>query len=257
MKLALATIWILVGGAIAGGLYWGFLITPVSTVLALITSALLAIAVVAVLGFVANGTIEIVSRGFSTIGLRRALGAAGSIVPAALIVFVLWWLTSRMELSVAQYSGQISAWFIARFGWDDVSWLFTAIGYTAAWFRWVLGALLALSLMSAILNGGWGEGGRPSWIGRALRPSAVLVATLAFVVLIALPWTYLVPWRPESLPATSVELVFIVAKLSIAAILGAFAVALITRVASPDQRSTLAAAPLASTEPPATTSPQQ
>lgn len=233
MKLALATIWILIGGAIAGGIYWGFLLTPVSTVLALITSALLAIAVVAVLGFVANGTIEIVSRGFSTVGLRRALGATGSIVPAALIVFVLWWLTSRMELSVAQYSGQISAWFIARFGWDDVSWLFTTIRYAATWLRWVLGALLALSLMSAILNGGWGESARPSWIGRALRPRALLVATLAFVVLIALPWVYLVPWRPEGLPASSIELVFIVTKLSLAAVALAIALALIARESAP------------------------
>lgn len=229
MKLALATIWLLVGSASAGGIYWGFLITPVSTVLALITSALLAVAVVAVLGFVANGALEIVSRGFSLTGLRHALGATGSIVPAALIVFALWWLTTRVELSVAQYSGQISAWFIARFGWDDVSWLFTTIRYAATWLRWVIGALLALSLMSAILNGGWGESRRPSWIGRALRPRALLVATLAFVVLIALPWAYLVPWRPEGLPASSLELVFIVTKLSLAASAGALALGLIAR----------------------------
>ena len=40
-----------------------------------------------------------------------------------------------------------------------------------------------------------------------------------FAVLIALPWLYLVPWRPAGLPATSIELAFIVAKLSVTAIL--------------------------------------
>lgn len=232
MKLALATLWILIGGAIAGGLYWAFLITPVSTTLALAATALLAIAVLCIAGAVINGTIEIVSRGFSASGLRRVVTYLGSIIPAGLIVLLLWWLTSRVELSVAQYSGQISAWFIARLGWDDMSWLFTTISYAAMWFRWVLGGMLALSLMAAMLTSGWSAAGRPSWIGHALRPRALLLATLAFVLFIALPWMYLVPWRPAGIPATSVELAFIVTKLSVAAVLAAAGLALIAREAS-------------------------
>lgn len=243
MKLALATIWILIGGAIAGGLYWMFLITPVSTTLALAVTALLAIAVLCIAGAVINGTIEIVSRGFSAAGLRRAFASIGTIIPAGLILLLLWWLTSRVELSVAQYSGQISAWFIARFGWDNMSWLFTTISYAAMWFRWVLGGMLALSLMAAMLASGWSAAGRPSWIGRALRPRALLLATLAFALLVALPWMYLVPWRPTGIPATSVELVFIVSKLSIAAILGALGFALIIREASRDTIAPVVAAP--------------
>ncbi|HWI17680.1 MAG TPA: hypothetical protein VNT81_08035 [Vicinamibacterales bacterium] len=233
MRLALATIWILFGFAIAGGLYWAFLITPVSTALALGATALLALAVLALLGVTFNGAIEIWSRGFSLAGMRRSLGSIGSVVPAGLIVFVLWWLSSRVELSAAQNSGQINAWFIARFGWDDVSWLFTAIRYAAMWFTWVLGTLLAFSLMSAILHSGWEEAGKPSWLGRAVRPRALLVATLALVFLVALPWAYLVPWRPEGLPASSVELAFIVTKLSVAGIAAAIALALIAREAAP------------------------
>lgn len=229
MKLVLATVWILIGGAIAGGLYWAFLITPVSTALALAATALLAIAVLLLAGAIVNGTIEILSDGWSAPGLRRAFASIGSIVPAGLIVLLIWWLTSRVEVSIAQYSGQINAWFIARFGWDDMSWLFTTVRYVGMWLRWVLGALLALSLMAAMLRAGAAALGRPAWIGRALRPRALLLATLAFVLLIALPWAYLVPWRPAWIPATSAELVFIVSKLSVAAILGALALALITR----------------------------
>jgi hypothetical protein len=231
VRLALASLWILIGGAIAGGLYWGFLITPVSTVLALITSALLAIAVLAMIGVTANGAIAILTSGFSMTGLRRALASVGSIIPAGLIVLVLWWLSSRAELSAAQNSGPINAWFIARFGWDDVSGLFTTIRYVAMWFRWVLGAVLALSVMTLMLESGWSAMVTPAWITRALRPRVLLIATLSLVILIALPWRYLVPWRPEGLPATSIEMVFIVTKLAVAAILAALAVALIAREA--------------------------
>lgn len=229
MKLTLATIWILAGSAIAGGLYWGFLITPVSTALALVTTALLAIAVLALVGLIANGAIEIWSRGWSRGGLRRAFGSLASVVPAGLIILLLWWLTSLAEGFVAESSGQISAWFIARFGWDDVSWLFTAISYAAAWLRWVLGSMLALSLMAGTLSIGWQAIVQAAWIMRAVRPKALLMATLWFAGLIALPWVYLVPWRPSNLPATSIEMVFIVAKLSMAATLAAVGAALIVR----------------------------
>ena len=232
MKLALASLWLLIGGAITGALYWGFLITPVSTILALITSALLAIVVLAVLGTVVNGAIDIVSRGFSLAGLRHAFASSAAVIPAGLVVLALWAITNMGEVSVAQYNGQINAWFIARFGWDDVSWLFTAIRYLAMWLRWVISGLLAVSLMAAVLNAGWSALAGASWMSRAIRPRAVAVATLAFVTLIELPWIYLVPWRPESLPATAVEMVFIVSKLSLAAILAAVGSALLIREAS-------------------------
>jgi hypothetical protein len=183
---------------------------------------------------IANGAIEIWSRGFSLAGLRRALGSIASVIPAALIILLLWWITSRAELLVAERSGQINAWFIARFGWDDMSWLFTTIRFAAAWFRWVLGAMLALSLMTGVLAIGWQAVSQAAWIKRAVRPRALLGATLWFAALIVLPWMYLVPWRPENLPATTIEMVFIVTMLSIAAILGALGLALISREASRD-----------------------
>ena len=65
------------------------------------------------------------------------------------------------------------------------------------------------------------EGGRP-----------VAAATLWFVALIALPATYLLPWRPGNLPPTSIEFVFIIAKLSLSAIMFAIGAALVTYEAS-------------------------
>lgn len=235
MKLLLTTAWILLGGAAAAGLYWAFLLTPVSTALALAFTAILAVIVLALIGLTANGAIEIWSNGWSRAGLTRAFRSIPAIVPAALIVVVLWWLTSRSEMWVAQRSGPINAWFMARFGWDDMRWLFTAFGYVAQWLRWVVGLLLALSLMEAVVSLGWSAAARGSWITAALRPRRLLIATLAIVVLIALPWIFFVPWRPESLPPNSLETVFIATKLTLVAVMAAVGLALVLKQVAPSQ----------------------
>jgi hypothetical protein len=76
---------------------------------------------------------------------------------------------------------------------------------------------------------------RPSRDGFKFRLSVtrVALASLWFVVLIALPWGYLVPWRPAWLPPTAAELAFSVVRLSIAATLVAAGTALIIREGSP------------------------
>ena len=232
MRLALATIWILVGSALTAGVYWAFLITPESTIWTLMISAVLALVALALVGLTASGAIAMWWHGASAASLRRAARSVPGVVPAALIVLLVWWLANRAETWVAMRSGQISAWFIARFGWDDMSWLFAVIGYAADWLRWVFAALLALSLMAGFVSIGWRALTQAAWFRRALRPRAIAAATLWFGSLIALPWIYLVPWRPAGLPPTSIEFAFIVAKLSIVAILLATGAALMIYEAS-------------------------
>ena len=236
MKFLLATLWVLLGAALTAGVYWGFLITPESTIWMLMLSAVLAIVALAMAGLTANGALAILSGGVSAAGMTRALRAVPAVVPAALIVLLIWWITARGETWIAMRNGQISAWFIARFGWDDISWLFTTIRYIAQWLRWVVAALLVLSLLAAVVTSGWRALAQFAWVRRALHPRAVIIATLLFVALIALPWIYLVPWRPKGLPASSVEFAFIVAKLSLSAILVAIGAALIAREASLTQK---------------------
>jgi hypothetical protein len=228
MRIALATLWILTGSAITAGIYWGFLNTPESTVWALIASALLAGVTLALAGFTATGAIAMLTHGASFSGIRRGVQAVGSVIPAALIIVMMWWLTTHAETWLAMRSGQISAWFIARFGIADVTWIFSAAHRVAQWLRWVVAALLALSLMAGVVAVGWRALAQGAWLRRALHPRAIVLATIWFVVLIALPWIYLVPWRPKGLPPTSVEFAFIAAKLSMMAILYAIGAALIT-----------------------------
>ncbi len=232
MRLLLTALWILIGGALTAGIYWAFLITPESTIWALMLSALLALVALALIGFTAGGAIAMWWHGGSRTVVTHAWRSSPGVLPAALIIWVIWWLAHRVEVWVTLRSGQINAWFIAQFGWDDMSWLFTSIGVAADWFRWVVAALLALSLMAGFVAIGWRALGQPAWLRRALRPRALAAATLWFGALIALPWLYLLPWRPENLPPTSIELAFIAAKLSIAAMLFALGAALMVYEAS-------------------------
>lgn len=232
MRLVLAASWILVGAALTAGAYWVFLITPESTIWSLMVSALVAFVTLALVGFTSSGAILLWWQGASIAGVKRAWQSIPGVIPAALIVLVIWWLANRAEVWVAMRSGQISAWFIARFGWSDVSWLLTGLGYVADWFRWVMAGLLAVSLMAGFVAIGWPGLAQAAWLRRALHPRAVLVATVWFVGLIALPWMYLVPWRPQNLPPTSIEFAFMVAKLSISAVLFAVGAALMVFEAS-------------------------
>lgn len=227
MRLVLATTALLVGGAATAAAYWAFLNTPESTVPALLLSALLVLLALAMLSLTINIAIEVWTSGLTAAGVRRAVPRLASIVPAAVVVLLFWWIAGRIDTWVALRTGEINAWFIARLGWDNVSWLFRSITAATTWLRWVLPALLAVSLMAGMASAGWRAIVMPAWVRRAVRPRTLAVATACFVVLIVLPWAYLVPWRPAWLPPTSAEMAFIVAKLSIATLLIAIGVALI------------------------------
>jgi hypothetical protein len=223
MRLALVTGWILAGAAVAGGLYWAFLNTPESTVWSVGLSAALLLLALIVIGVTVNGAILLWIREPSPGALLAAGRSAPTVVPAALVVIATWWLSLHAETWIALRSGAINAWFIARFGWDDVSWLFATVRYLSIWVRWVVAALLAIWLMASLLHG----------TKYRVSISRVALASLWFVMLIVVPWAYLVPWRPVGLPGSSVEPIFIGVKLLIAAVVIACGAALIVREASP------------------------
>jgi hypothetical protein len=211
-------------------------------------SALLALIILILDGLTITGAMTILANGLSRASLARAMRAIPSIIPASIVVLVIWWMTMRAETWMAMREGQISAWFIARFGWADVTALYRFVHYVAMWLRWVVAAMLALSLISGFVSVGARALAQFAWLRRALHPRALLLGSLYFIVLIALPWKYLVPWRPAGLPATSVELAFIVSKLSVAAALFAVAVVLMMREAAgavPGPRDTEEAAQVA------------
>ncbi len=232
MRLVPVTLWILAGAVLVGGLYWSFLNTPESTVWSLAASAILLATAVLLTGVTVNGAVTGWRDGLSLSQARRALVGAPAVAPAALLVAFAWWLVGSLTDRMTIYSGPINAWFMATLGWSDVSWLFVTATWLAAWLTWVVAPMLALSLMAHINGDGWRAMANAIWITRVLSPLRMAAATALFVVLVAVPWVYLAPWRPAGLPATSLELAFIIAKLSVTAVLMAAGVALIIRQAA-------------------------
>ena len=108
----------------------------------------------------------------------------------------------RGDQWIAQKSGEISAWFIAQFGWSDITPLFRAQSYLSIWLRWVLLPITALTALASLLSGG--SLAPRAWLGRAWHWRTLLVATLAFIVLVALPWQAAF-WTQEKLPPTWVQ----------------------------------------------------
>jgi len=232
MRLVTVTLWILVGAALTGGAYWSFLITPESTIWMLLVSALLLLTASVVAGLTLGGAIIGWREGVSTALLRTAVATVPAVIPAALLVGAVWWLTGAVTDRITINSGPINAWFIATLGWDDVAWLFTGIGWLASWLKWVVAPLLGLAMMGRIIRGGWHELAGVTWLRHGLAPANLAAATLCFAAFVAVPWIYLAPWRPASLPATTIELVFIITKLSVTAVLMATGAALIVRQAT-------------------------
>jgi len=232
MRLVTVTLWILLGAALTGAAYWSFLITPESTIWMLIVSAVLLLTTCFVVSLTLAGVIVGWRDGVSAGMLRTAIAAVPAAMPAALLVGAIWWATSSVADVVAINSGPINAWFIATLGWDDVSWLFTGIDWLASWLKWVVAPLLGLAMMGRITLGGWPELAGLTWLRHGLAPINLAVATLLFAAFVAAPWIYLAPWRPTSLPATTVELVFIIVKLSVVTVLMSTGAALIIRQAT-------------------------
>jgi len=229
LRLVSISLWLIAGCGVAGAAYWAFLVTPESSAGALALSAVFAVVTLILLAITVNGASLAWSNGWSATTVGRSASGVPAFLIAALLTFAIWWAVGTTTSWISAHSGEISAWFIARLGWADLTPLFTGVTWGGRWLRWVVGPLLGLSLLGSLLASGWTSGREGLWLARAVSPVRLLLATLWFALLVAVPWTYLAPWRPRNLPATSVELVFIAAKLSVTAILMAIGAALFVR----------------------------
>lgn len=230
--LALTALWLLAGAALAGALYWTLVNTPDSNALMLAGSALLALAILAVGAVTVGGAVRLTQDGGWSSGIPRAGLSAFpwfvlSLVPLALII----WLAGRADAWLMSKSGEISAWFIARFGWADVSWLMNGAHLVLAWLQWIVGPWLGLTLLAAALDRTRDIPLARRWIARACRWRSLALATLWFLLLLALPWQ-LALWRPGGLPPTWVEPALAAARLLVVGLAMASGVALIIRAAA-------------------------
>lgn len=207
-RLLAVVCWLFVGHLALGGLYWLLLNVPESNVLALGTSGLLVLLIVIGLGIVDVTGLAWLQPDRS---FRAALGRSLRLLPVFVIALVLWWainwIAGAIELRYEARTGEITAWFIAKFNWTRTNWVHRLIPLLINGFRYVLGVSIAVSLLAAATMDGVGAIFRPRWLMRALSPVSLVIITVSIAALIWLPWQY-VYWRPAAIPANVVEVLF-------------------------------------------------
>ncbi|MGE3273932.1 MAG: hypothetical protein AB7O67_02390 [Vicinamibacterales bacterium] len=225
-------VWVGAGAVVAGAFYWAFLNTPESNVLTLALSALLVLAVLVVLAVAVSGAVIAArERAFSATTARRAAAAVPLFLAALPPALVLAWLTARGHQWLTDHSGEISAWFIASLGWSDVGWLIDGAGWVLTWIAWVVGPVLTLSLLSWLTTRER-TGGALRWAIRVWHWRVLGLATLWFVLLVALPWQA-ASWRPPGMPSGgTMEPVLAALKLAVIAVVMTVGATLMIRAAS-------------------------
>jgi hypothetical protein len=211
---AVATI-LLAGGVVTSALYWAFLNTPESNALMLALSALLTLGVIVSAATTVNASV-LLARGASTYAaVVSGIRGAGWFVVALTLLVLMWIAVARVDRWIGEHAGEIDAWFIARFGWSDISALLQAELWMSRWLRWGMFPVTALSLLAALLTSE--RRLRFAWLRRAWHWRTLVVTTLVFVLLFALPWQ-LTAWRP-SLPPTWIAPLVAAIRLGVALVL--------------------------------------
>jgi hypothetical protein len=230
-RLVRTALWLLVGSLVVFGLYWLLLNTPESNVLALLASGLLVLSIVVIAALFVNAALGLAGGARFGASLRAAAKGVHWVIAAAIPAVLLWWAILRADRWLFDHSGEINAWFIARFGWADTSSLFRAELWVSRWLRWSLIPLIALALAGALLDGGT-HGLAVRW-RRALGWRSIAIAVLAFIVLVVLPLP-LIAWRPR-LPRTWLEPASAAARLGAVGLLWITGAALLMLLAAPSK----------------------
>ena len=231
-RLAAIATWLLLGNALAAGLFWVLLQVPESSTLTLALSALAVVAIAIVLLWVQGGALA-AWRPEQAVGVafRRGLARSGAVIAGALVFGAMWWLTEVASRGHMNHAGQIDAWIIARSGHSETGVLHQAI-LGAIWVvRWGLGVTMAASLAATIVARGAGAIGHRHWLSRALNPIRWVAVALIVALAIMWPWKY-VYWRPATIPL-SAEPWFVAVKLGGIAVLWSVVAALVLRIVTP------------------------
>ena len=220
--------WLLAGHAVAAGFY-ALLIT-----LADANAFLLALSALSLLGGLTTWALTDATalawlvpgtsfRDAWRCALRRGVPA---FVLAAALLFLCWWVFGRAYDWYRAHTGQIDAWLMATFDTTRTQWVHRAAAALHYVLRNLVAVSLAASLMAAAVIGGLRAALSLRWVASGLSRFQLGLVTGAIVSLITVPWTF-VDWRPDSLPATSIETVFVALKLSALVVLAHLAWALI------------------------------
>jgi hypothetical protein len=215
-RLLSITAWLAFGHALLLGLFWSLLQVPESNTAMLVVSVVVAAAIVA-----AAGWVEAVALGLWVAGtswresLRRARIAPVPAVVALTSFGVIWLLTAHLRAAWFGHTGEIDAWLMQRLGWTRTAGLHSVAGWVIGFIRFVVGGLIALTILAWALAGGMRALARPGrWLGAAPAPRPLVVGGLLFHGLVWLPWRAAF-WRPAWLAPNWQEAAFAAVKLGL------------------------------------------
>jgi hypothetical protein len=213
-RLLSVTAWLAAGHALLLGAFWMLLQVPESSAAMLLLSVLIVATIVAAVGWVEGaGLCMWIPETSPRQAMRRALpGPVPAII--GLIAFgSIWMLTGQAGAAWSGHKGEIDAWLLLHLGWTRTAGLHATAARLMAFVRFVVGGLIALTILGWALVGGLralAHVGR--WLAAALAPRRVVLSALLFYGLVWLPWKA-VYWRPAWLAPNWQEGAFTVVKL--------------------------------------------
>ncbi len=206
-------LWVGLVDALAGAAFLGFLYTPESNVLMLVASALLV---------VVAGVLLVLSSGSASYGLVHGRPPWAAIGPAARRLPVLV-LAVVVIGALCAAAGWFETWWMARSGEVDAAaiaagditktgWVHGAVRWAVVLVQWVLVPAWTATALA------WAAGYETrdvvslKWLTSGLHWRLLVVTAIGVALLVWVPWRYAY-WRPARLPASSLEVVFVGAKL--------------------------------------------
>lgn len=219
---------LLAGAIVTAALYWGLLNTPDANVAMLGVSALLFAALVAIAALSVTAAVLVANGAAPRTALAAAPRRGGWCLVAFVPLALGWYAIGRADAWIAAHLGEINAWFIARFGWADISGLLLAELWISRWLRWAMLPVMSLSWLAARLSADRSRG--TGWLRHAWHWRTLLGATLVVLLLFVIPWR-LTEWRP-AVPATWIEPAVAAARLAVVFVLAIVGGAVLVVVAS-------------------------
>lgn len=231
-------LWVSLGHAAIGGLFWWLLNVPESSVWMVGLSGLLVLLIAIVASItVAGGALRWIPGVSAREAIRRAVASAPALVLAAALFLGISLAATAAGGWFGRHAGEIDALFMSRFQWTRTAWVHEGIAIVLYMLRFVVGLTLALALLLFSARGGAAELRRTAWLRAALSRRLVGAVGIFQVLLILLPLQALY-WRPRRLPPTAMEATFVAVKLTVIFLLVNAGVALILRAvvaAAPDR----------------------
>jgi hypothetical protein len=212
-----------IGAAATVALYLALLNVPEANVTSLLLSAALVLLIVLAAGLTAGLAAALPAHGWRA-ALRRAAGGMPAFIAGLLVFAALFMGLNRLESWWGLHRGEVDAMLLPYIGTRSTAPLHAAFAWLLWLVRWVLGLSLVLGPVVAAAGGSARRG-----IRLALAAVPLVAMTLAAIILSQGVWR-IVYWRPEGLPATSLEVPFVAAKLIVLYLVAAIVVGMVIGV---------------------------